>query len=119
LAVTGREEPLAWVGTTLDTIRAFPPEVRQVAGHELRRIQAGLVPRDWKPMPSVGPGVHELRLRLNGAYRILYVAKFEEAIYVLHAFEKRTRRTAELDLSLARRRLAALTRYRAERRRSR
>ncbi|HEX9166401.1 MAG TPA: type II toxin-antitoxin system RelE/ParE family toxin [Gemmatimonadales bacterium] len=114
--MAARDKPLVWLATSLEAVRAFPPEVRQVIGHELRRLQAGLVPHDWKPMPSVGTGVQELRVRVKGAYRVLYVARFEEAIYVLHAFEKRTRRTSNLDLELARRRLAALARHRADRR---
>jgi len=67
-------------------------------------------------MSAVGAGVHELRVHLDGAYRVLYIAKFEEAVYVLHAFEKRTQRTARLDLDLARRRLAGVVRDRPARR---
>jgi phage-related protein len=75
-----------------------------MAGHELHLIQEGLEPDDWKPMTSVGAGVYELRIHTNLEHRVFYVAKFEEGIYVLHAFEKRTRQTAHRDIELARER---------------
>lgn len=70
-------------------------------------------PTDWKPMSSVGPGVRELRIRMGGAFRVIYVAKFAEAVYVLHVFEKKSRRTALLDIELARRRFRNLMSTRA------
>jgi phage-related protein len=76
-------------------------------------VQQGLVPDDWKPMPSVGAGVAEIRVHTTLEHRIVYVAKFEEAIYVLHAFAKRTRQTRSADIELARTRLAAVLRMRA------
>jgi phage-related protein len=96
---------LAWVGASFEDLRDFPPEARRVAGFELRRIQRGLMPTDWKPIPSVGPGVNEIRIHTGVEHRVLYVAKFEEAVYVLHAFEKKSRQTREKDLALARERL--------------
>lgn len=66
------------------------------------------MPRDWKAMPSVGAGVMEIRVRRDGAFRLMYVARYEEAIYVLHVFEKKTRKTAQRDLALARTRLARI-----------
>ena len=75
---------------------------------QLGLVQAGLEPFDWKPMPIVGLGVNEIRVRLGGAYRVIYVAKFLEAVYVLHAFQKKSRKTARTDIDLARRRFAAL-----------
>lgn len=95
---------LLWVGSSLQDLRAFPDDARRMAGHELHLVQAGLDPDDWKPMTSVGPGVYELRIHTNLEHRVFYVAKFEEGIYVLHAFEKRTRQTAHRDLELARER---------------
>lgn len=83
----------------------------------MRRVQKGLMPNDWKPMPSVGPGVVEVRIHGRLEHRVLYMAKFEEAIYVLHAFEKKSRRTRKTDLDLARSRLkdvAALRRGKKE-----
>ena len=74
-----------------DTACDFPDQARRVAGHQLHVVQQGLEPDDWKPMPTVGPGVAELRIRTGVEHRVFYVAKFAEAIYVLHAFEKRSR----------------------------
>ncbi|MEK7329188.1 MAG: type II toxin-antitoxin system RelE/ParE family toxin [Candidatus Eisenbacteria bacterium] len=100
------DKPLVWVGSSIDDLRAFPPAARRAAGYQLRRVQSGLMPSDWKPMPTVGPGVHEIRIRTGLEHRVFYLARFEEAVYVLHSLEKRTRQTREADLVLARRRLA-------------
>jgi phage-related protein len=97
----------------------FSPEVRRTAGYELRRIQRGLMPTDWKPLPSVGPGVNEIRIHARVEHRVIYVAKFEEAVYVLHAFEKKSRQTRDADLTLARERLKQVETLRREERRSR
>ena len=102
------ERPLIWLGSSRNDLRAFPPNVRRVAGFQLRRVQQGLEPNDWKPMPSVGPGVQELRVHTEVEHRILYLAKFAEGVYVLHAFEKRTRQTPKRDLDRARDCLRAL-----------
>lgn len=109
------EKPLIWVGDSRDTIRAFPDDVRKVAGFQLWRVQRGLDPNDSKPMPSVGLGVQEIRIHTVTEHRVLYVAKFAEAVYVIHAFEKRTRRTPNADLDLARQRLRLLITQRARR----
>lgn len=77
-----------------------------------RRKPDGELPIDWKPMPDIGPGVNELRVRAGGAYRVLYVAKFAEAVYVLHAFEKKSRKTGRLDAELARQRYRNLLKER-------
>lgn len=100
------DKDLRWVGSSLEDQRALPPEVRRELGFDLRRVQQGQLPRDWKPIKTVGPGVIEIRVRLDGAFRLMYVAKFAEAIYVLHVFQKKTQRTSALDLAVARRRLA-------------
>ena len=86
-------------------MRAFPRDARRLAGVQLRRIQQGLEPFDWKPMAVVGPGVREIRVHTALEHRVLYVAKFAEAVYVLHAFEKRTRKALQRDVDLARQRL--------------
>ena len=102
---------IAFQGTSLDDLRAFPPEARREAGHQLDQVQRGLEPDDWKPMPSVGPGVREVRVRDEaGAFRVIYTATRPEAVYVLHAFQKKTQATAKRDLDLARARLRELTR---------
>lgn len=68
-------------------------------------VQVGRDPDDWKPMPSIGPGVREIRIReRSGQFRVIYVASFETAIYVLHAFQKKTPKTSAVDLGLAQRR---------------
>ena len=74
----------------------------------MRRVQQGLEPNDWKPMPTVGPGVQEIRIHTGLEHRVFYVAKFAEGVYVLHAFEKRTRKTPKRELELARERFRAL-----------
>ncbi len=101
-------KPLVWVGTSLDLVRAFPPDARRLAGYQLRRVQTGLMPSDWKPMPNVGPGVCEIRIHTEREPRVFYVARFAEAVYVLHACEKRTRRTRKADIELAKARLRDL-----------
>ena len=111
------DKPLIWLGNSRDTIRAFPEDVRKMAGFQLWRVQRGLEPNDWKPTPSVGVGVQEIRIHTGVEHRVLYVAKFAEAVYVLHGFEKRTRRTAKDDLELARQRLRLLLHQRARRKR--
>lgn len=89
-------------------MQAFPRDARRLAGFQLRRVQQGLEPFDWKPMPAVGPGVREIRVHTALEHRVLYVAKFSEALYVLHAFEKRSRKTPARDVSLARQRFHEL-----------
>ena len=104
-------KPIAFQGTSLDDLRAFPAEARREAGHQLDRVQHGLEPDDWKPMPSVGPGVREVRVRDEaGAFRVIYTATRPEAVYVLHAFQKKTQQTGKRDLDLAAARLRELTR---------
>jgi phage-related protein len=87
----------------------------RAAGHQLDLVQHGLEPGDWKPMPTVGAGVYEIRVHAGTEYRVFYIAKFAEAVYVLHAFEKRTRQTRQADVVLAQKRLSDLRRLRQER----
>ena len=92
-----------WIGDSLECVREFPDAAKHDAGYQLERVQAGKEPADWKPMPSVGLGVNEIRVREeDGAFRVIYVAKFLEAVYVLHAFQKKARRTPKADIDLAR-----------------
>ena len=89
-------------GSSLDDLRAFPDRARRQAGHQIDRVQHGLEPDDFKPMRTVGQGVQEIRIRdASGAFRVIYVAKFADAIYVLHCFQKKTQRTSKADLDLA------------------
>lgn len=101
-------KPIVWLGSSRDDVRAFSGEARKEAGFELYQVQRGLDPSDWRPMPSVGAGVVEIRVRAETEYRVLYVAKFAEAIYVLHAFAKKTRQTPREAVQLARARLKQL-----------
>src|SRR5262245_18165006 len=98
---------ITWSGDSRERTREFPDEARHRAGHQINRVQHGREPEDWKPMSTVGSGVQEIRVHQDGEFRILYVAKFAEAIYVLHAFQKKTRKTPKKDLELS------STRYRA------
>ena len=102
------EKPVVWLGSALQDLRAFPAEARGIAGYQLFRLQQQAQPSDWKPMPSDGPGVEEIRVHTKLEHRILYVARFAEGVYVLHAFEKRSHKTSVRDLALARIRFRAL-----------
>jgi phage-related protein len=104
--------PLFWLGRSRDDLRAFPAEARLAAGRQLRRVQQGLPPTDWKPMSAIGPGVGELSIHGGCEYRVCYVAKFAEGVFVLHAFEKHARKTPRADIEIARRRLRELIRPR-------
>jgi phage-related protein len=98
-------------GDSLDRLRDFPDDARQQAGHELFEVQLGRDPSDWKPMSTIGAGVREIRIRdAIGAYRVVYIATFADAIHVLHAFEKKTQKTAQRDLEIAAARLRELKR---------
>ena len=100
---------LTFLGDSLTCIRAFPSDVKQAAGYQLHRVQCGEMPTDFKIMTTVGSGVVEIRLKdESGIYRVMYAAKFGNVVYVLHAFQKKTQRTAKSDLDTARRRYQAL-----------
>jgi phage-related protein len=104
-------KPVVFLGDSLVRMRAFPQGARRQAGYQVERVQRGLDPDDWKPMTSIGQGVREIRIRdASGAYRVVYLATFVDAIYVLHAFAKKTQRTPTRDLNLAELRLKELKR---------
>ena len=92
----------------MDEVRNWTDEAQRDAGYQLFKIQSGLEPLGWKPMPGVSSGVQELRIHSGNAYRIIYLAKLAEAVYVLHAFEKKTRKTPQTALDVARQRLQLL-----------
>lgn len=96
-----QSKPLIWLGDSLDAVKSFSVEARKEAGHALGQVQEGREPADWKPMEAVGVGVKEIRIRVEKAYRVLYVAKFAEAVYVLHGFVKKTQKTPKADIDLA------------------
>jgi phage-related protein len=95
-------KPVSFIGNSLDAVRAFPERARREAGHQIDRLQRGLDPDDWKPMTTIGAGVREIRVRdATGAFRVIYIATLADAIYVLHAFAKKTPATSKRDLDLA------------------
>lgn len=95
---------LKFIGSSLDDLRNFPDEARRAAGFELHAVQCGLDPSDWKPMQAVGSGVKEICIHVLGEWRVIYVAKFRDAVYVLHSFQKKSRKTNRQDIELARQR---------------
>lgn len=97
-------KPLNFIDTSLDDLRNFPDEARRAAGFELYAVQCGLEPSDWKPMPAIGRGVKEIRIHALGEWRIIYVAKFKDAAYVFHSFQKKSRKTRQQDIELAHKR---------------
>ncbi len=104
-----RVKPVEFRDSALADLRAFPPAARREAGHQLDQVQRGLDPDDWKPMTTIGPGVREIRIRgAKGAFRVVYVAKFEAALFVLHCFQKKTQKTRPQDIELAARRYREL-----------
>ena len=84
-----RDRALLWLGPSREDVRAFPADARRIAGFQLHRVQQGLAPNDWKPMAAIGSGVSEIRIHTAVEHRVVYVAKFVEAVYVLHAFKRR------------------------------
>jgi phage-related protein len=103
---------LVFVGSSLDDLRKLPVSARRAVGLALMVLQYGGVPTDFKAMSSIGIGVHELRTRSGGAYRTIYVSKLPEAVYVLHVFEKKSQKTAKIDLELAKHRFRLMQRTR-------
>ena len=100
---------IAWVGSSFDDLRQFPEDVRKDAGFQLYRLQSGLEAADWKPMSELGRGVEEIRLRhVSGSYRVIYLARVEETVYVLHCFHKKTQQTTGHDKQIVRSRLQAI-----------
>jgi phage-related protein len=104
LAEARPEKPIGWRGSALDDLRAFPEEARHEAGYQLHLLQQRKTADDWKPMSVVGPGTIEVRIHAGTEHRVFVVTKFEEAVYVLHAFQKKSQKTPKHDIELARRR---------------
>ena len=104
-------KPIEFLGDSLRSLREFPDDAKRAAGYQLDRVQHGLQPDDFKPMPAIGKGVEEIRVRDDtGAYRVIYTARLADAIYVLHAFQKKTQATSKRDIDLAKQRFALLSR---------
>lgn len=105
---------VVWIGASLDDLRRFPPSAKSEAGRLLRVTQEGGEPMGTKAMPNIGAGVREIRIHLQNEYRVIFVAKFKEAVYVLHCFVKKTMRTAQRDIDLAKARYQQAMRIRGE-----
>lgn len=103
------DKEIRWIGSAYGDLLAFPVEARRQAGFQLGKIQAGLEAEDWRPFDEVGAGTREIRIReADGAFRVMCVAKFEEAVYVLHCFQKKTRATSQKDKRIAEARYRAI-----------
>lgn len=101
---------LRFVGDSLKCLRDFPAGARQDAGYQLDKVQGGQQPDDFKSMPSIGKGVEEIRVwDETGTYRVIYISRLADAVYVLHCFQKKTRATSQCDIELARSRFASLS----------
>jgi len=97
---------LYFAGSSLDEIKTFPVDAKREAGFQLDRVQHDLEPENWKPIKTVGAGVREIRIRCaDGTYRVLYTAKVRDTVYVLHAFQKKTQKTPQRNIDLAKKRL--------------
>ncbi len=106
---------LLWLGDSRSTLQSFPAKAQDHLGYELEGVQAGRPATDFKPMPSIGAGVEEIRVWVeSGTYRVIYIARLAEAVYVLHAFQKKTQQTSQRDVELARTRLKELLRVRKQ-----
>jgi phage-related protein len=99
---------LRFIGSSLDDLKQFPLDARRAIGFELDAVQRGLEPSDWKVIHTIGSGAYEIRVHIRGEWRVIYVAKYREAVYVLHAFRKKTQKTRKEDLDIARRRYQQL-----------
>ena len=107
------DKEIRWAGSSFDDLIHFPEGPRKEAGYQLSKVQAGLDPDDWKPFNDVGQGTKEVRIKdAAGIFRVMYVAKFEEAIYVLHCFQKKTEATAKKDKDIAEARYRAIVQSR-------
>jgi len=104
-------KPVRFLGDSLKCLRDFPADARQDAGRQLDLVQRGKQPNDFKPMPSIGKGVEEIRIwDDSGTFRVIYTARLADAVYVLHAFQKKTQATSKRDIEVAKSRFAQLMR---------
>ena len=101
-------KPVAFIGRALSELKAFPDTARREAGFQIYNLQNGRAPDDWKPLAGVGPGVMEIRIHEDGEFRVVYVARMPEAVYVIHAFHKKSQATARRNLETIKRRYAAM-----------
>lgn len=108
------EKDLIFEGSSYEDLLEFPDDAKREAGYQLGFVQNGQEPDDWKPIKCVGPGVNEIRIRVEGAFRVIYIAKYEEAAYVLHAFQKKSQKTPKKDIDIAKKRLRRLEQERTK-----
>lgn len=98
-----------WMGSSREDLKAFPREARREIGYQVEHVQQGVDPDDWKPMSTVGLGVREIRVRESSRiFRCIYLATRPEGIYVLHCFQRKTRKTSQRDLDLAEKRFKSI-----------
>ncbi len=106
-----KAKPVEFIGSSLNDLRDFPLSARREAGYQIDKVQHAEEPDDWKPMNTIGSGVQEIRIQdESGAFRVIYIAKRKDAVYVLHCFQKKTQRTAAQDIALASKRYNELMR---------
>ena len=108
------DKPIYWIGTSREDIARFTPDAKIKAGFQLRAVQRGDFPTDFKPMSVVGKGVKEIRIKTGEAYCIFYVARFSEAVYVLHAFNKKTQKTSKKDIETGKQRYQTVIEFRKQ-----
>lgn len=108
------DKRIYWLGSTKNDLSCFPLEIRRKIGFQLRAVQQGQDPSDFKPMSVIGKGVAEIRVRSGDAYRVFYVARFAEAVYVLHAFQKKTQKTSNQDIELGQQRYRKMLQFRQQ-----
>jgi phage-related protein len=102
IAGSSDEQDIRWVGSSYSDLLAFPKVPRREVGFQLGKVQVGLEPADWKPFDEVGAGTREIRVRdAKGIFRVMYVAKIEEAVCVLHCLQKKTQATTKQDKDIA------------------
>ncbi|PZO58296.1 MAG: hypothetical protein DCF15_05755 [Phormidesmis priestleyi] len=106
------DKQIYWIGSSKGDLSSFPREAKRKAGFQIRAIQRGQKPTDFKPMPTIGKGAEEIRIWTGDAYRVFYVSRFEEVVYVLHAFQKKTQKTSKRDIELGQKRYIEMLQYR-------
>lgn len=100
---------VVWEGDSREVLQAFPEGVRQNLGFQLWQLQQGARPTDYRPLPSIGTGVFELRDQDERAwYRVVYLSRINDVIHVLHCFEKKSREMPRRDFERAKQRLKAV-----------
>ena len=109
------EHELIFLGNSRDELLKFPDEARREAGYQLHKVQVGLEPADFKPITTIGLGVEEIRIREeSGAFRVFYIARLDEVVYVLHAFQKKSQQTPQKDIELGQKRYRDLMKWRSQ-----